>query len=451
MAKLPLEGIRVLDSSYVFALPYTGGLLADMGAEVIKVEGPGRTDNSRTGGFFGSFPENEVGEDWWNRSSTYNLLQRGKLSITLDLTNARARDLFRELVRISDVVMENYTPRVMRNWGMDYQGLRKIKPDIIMVSNTGYGHGDGPYSDYPAQATTQEGTHGHCWITGYPGGPPSKVGASYVDFLATWAAMFAVGAALRYRNRTGLGQWIDLAMYQAGSMFISEYILDYMVNGHMGERIGNRHPSRAPQGCYRASGVDEWIALSVGSDEQWRSLCDLMGKPDLVMDPRFDDLLARLKNHDELDSILNQWTEGYEKYQLMETIQSVGIPAGPVFNNRDTHLDPHFKARGFLEYITFPVERAIGTRPFVGRPYKFSKSHVKAKGPAPALGQHNGSVLMDLLGVMQEEYLSLEREGIIGTVPTNDQPVIPEPIEEQLRKGRLGGWDPDYLEELGIS
>ena len=451
MGKLPLEGIRVLDSSYVFALPYTGALLADMGAEVIKVEGPGRPDPTRSGGFFGSFPENDLGEDWWNRPSTYNLLQRGKLSVTLDLTNERARDLFRELVNISDVVMESYTPRVMRNWGLDYQALRRINPDVIMVSNTGYGHGDGPYSNYPAQATTQEGTHGHCWITGYPGGPPSKVGISYVDFLSTWTAQFAIGAALRYRNRTGQGQWIDLAMYQAGAMFVSEYILDYQVNGRLGERIGNRHPSRAPQGCYRALGNDEWITLSVGSDEQWQALCRLMGKPELATDPRFDDALARIKNHGELDSMLIQWTERHDKYQLMEMLQSIGVPAGPVFNNRDTHLDPHFKARGFLENVTFPKERGIGTRPLIGRPYKFSKAPLRITGPAPVLGQHNLPILRELLGVSEEEYVDLEKDGIIGNVPTTGEPVIPAPIPQQLENGLLAGWDQDYKEKLGIS
>ena len=174
--QLPLEGIRVLDSSYVFALPYAGGLLADMGAEVIKIEGPGRPDVTRTGGLAGAFPDNEAGESWWNRPSTYNLINRGKQSLVLDMTDPRGRDVFRELVSVSDVVMENFTPRVMRRWELDYPNLRKIKPDIIMVSNTGYGHGDGPYSGYPAQATTQEGTHGHCWVTGYPGEGPAKAG-----------------------------------------------------------------------------------------------------------------------------------------------------------------------------------------------------------------------------------------------------------------------------------
>ena len=453
MARLPLEGIRVVDSSYVFALPYTGGMLADMGAEVIKVEGPGRPDVTRTaaGATFGSFPENDVGEDWWNRASGYNLVHRGKLSLTLDMTNERARDLFRELVRVSDVVMENYTPRVMRNWELDYSSLRKIKPDIIMLSNTGYGHGEGPYSGYPAQATTQEGTHGHCWITGYPGGPPSKAGTSFVDFVAASTAVFAVGAALRYRNRTGRGQWIDLAMYQAGTMLTSEYIMDYMVNGRMGERIGNRHPYRAPQGCYRACGEDEWVVLSVGSDAEWKGLCELMGKDDLLQDERFRDGLSRVKYHDELDSIISQWTTKYGKYQLMEMLQGVGIAAGPVFNNRDTNLDPHLKARGFLERVSYPQERGIGTRPLIGRPYRFSKSPVKIQGPAPTFGQDNGRVLMELLGVSEAEYQALAREIVISTVPTSGEPAIPASIEEQMEKGRLAGWDPDYREKLGIS
>ena len=176
--KLPLEGIRVLDSTYVFALPYAGGLLADMGAEVIKVEGPGRPDVTRTGGYSGVFAENDMGEDWWNRPSTYNLIHRGKQSITLDMTDERGRELFKELVSVSDVVMENFTPRVMRSWGLDYPNLRKLRPDVVLVSNTGYGHGGGPYSGYPAQATTQEATHGHCWITGYAGEGPAKAGAS---------------------------------------------------------------------------------------------------------------------------------------------------------------------------------------------------------------------------------------------------------------------------------
>ena len=324
MAGLPLEGIRVLDSTYVFALPYTGGQLADLGAEVIKIEGPGRPDITRGGGLYGTFPDNDPGEDWWNRPSTYQLLNRGKRSMVLDMAQEEGRQIFSELVMVSDVVMENFTPRVMRRWNLDYPNLRKLRPDIIMVSNTGYGHGDGPYSSYPAQATTQEGTHGHCWITGYPGDEPSKAGRSFVDFLSTWSAMLAIGSALRYRNRTGKGLWVDIGMYQAGVMFLSEYLMDAIANGREGERIGNRHPNRAPQGAYPAAGEDEWITLSVADNEQWHALCRLMERDDLASDKRFATLAGRHRDHDEIDEAIGQWTKHHDKYEMMHALQAQG-------------------------------------------------------------------------------------------------------------------------------
>ena len=450
MAGPPLEGIRVVDSTYVFALPYAGGLMADMGAEVIKVEGPGRPDVTRTGGFAGAFPENDIGDDWWNRPSTYNLIHRGKQSLTLDMTDERGREMFRQLVSISDVVMENFTPRVMRSWGLDYPNLRKIKPDIILVSNTGYGHGGGPYSGYPAQATTQEGTHGHCWVTGYPGEGPAKAGASFVDFLSTWTALFAIGAALRYRNQTGQGQWVDIGMYQAGVMFLSEYILDAVANGREGVRIGNRHPYRAPQGCYPAWGKDQWITLSVGDDQQWSSLCQLMEQPDLANDPRFRGLLARQENHDALDEIIREWTSGRDRYDLMHALQGVGIPAGPVLTGKDVHFDPHFQSRGFLERVDYPEERGMGSRPFIGRPYRFSKSPARIQGPSPTFGQHNAPLLQDLLGLDEESYQALVQDAVIATVPTSGEATPRVPEEEALERGQLAAWDPNYRQLLGI-
>ena len=447
---LPLDGIRVLDSTYVFALPYTGGLLADMGAEVIKVEGPGRPDVTRTGGYAGAFPDGEHGEDWWNRPSTYNLIHRGKRSLTLDMTDERGRDLFRQMVSVSDVLMENFTPRVMRGWGLDYASLRKIKPDLVMVSNTGYGHGGGPYSGYPAQATTQEATHGHCWITGYPGGPPAKAGASFVDFLSTWTALFAIGSALRYRNKTGQGQWVDMGMYQSGVLFTSEYIMDAIANGREGGRIGNRHPTRAPQGCYRALGEDQWITLSVGDDQQWHALCGLMDRQDLEQDQRFADILARQRHHDDLDEIITVWTSGVDKYELMHLMQRQGIPSGPVLTGKDIHFDPQYQNRGFLERVTYPADRDIGTRPFIGRPYKFSKSPLRIHGPSPTFGQHNQPLLQDLLGVDDARYQELVQDAVIATVPTTGEPSPQIPPEQAVERGLIGAWDPDFKKHLEI-
>lgn len=451
MAALPLDGIRVLDSTYVFALPYTGGQLADLGAEVIKIEGPGRPDITRGGGLYGTFPDNEPGEDWWNRPSTYQLLNRGKRSMALDMAQEEGREIFRELVKVSDVVMENFTPRVMRRWELDYPNLRRLRPDIIMVSNTGYGHGDGPYSSYPAQATTQEGTHGHCWITGYPGDEPSKAGRSFVDFLSTWSAVFAIGAALRYRNRTGQGQWVDIGMYQAGVMFLSEYLMDAIVNGREGERIGNRHPNRAPQGAYAASGDDEWITLSVADNEQWRTLCRLMERDDLALDQRFGTLAGRQQGHDEIDEVIGQWTRQHDKYDLMHALQARGIASGPVLNGKEVHFDPHYRSRNFLERVEYPPERGMGdTRIIMGRPYKLSKTPLAVRGPAPRFGQDNVDLLKALLGKSPEQVSQWAEETVITTIPTTGEPSPTLDPQELVERRQLAEWDPDYRERLGI-
>ena len=447
---LPLAGIRVLDSTYVFALPYTGGQLADLGAEVIKIEGPGRPDITRGGGLYGTFPDNEPGEDWWNRPSTYQLLNRGKRSLALDLSQEDGRRIFRELVTVSDVVMENFTPRVMRRWGLDYPNLRKLRPDIIMVSNTGYGHGDGPYSSYPAQATTQEGTHGHCWITGYPGDEPSKAGRSFVDFLSTWSAMFAIGAALRYRNRTGRGQWVDIGMYQAGVMFLSEYLMDAIANGRPGQRIGNRHPRRAPQGAYPAAGSDQWLALSVADAAQWHTLCRLMARPDLAQDAALQTLAGRQQRHDEIDAAISQWTQPQDKYALMHTLQAHGIAAGPVLSGKEVHFDPHYRSRNFLERVEYPPERGIGARFLMGRPYRMSKTPLSIRGPAPAFGQDNAALLEELLGIPPSQVSQWADAGLITTVPTTGEPSPTLDPRELVARGQLAEWDPDYRQRLGI-
>ena len=450
MTALPLDGIRVLDSTYVFALPYTGGQLADLGAEVIKVEGPRRPDITRGGGLYGTFPDNEPGEDWWNRPSTYQLLNRGKRSLVLDMAQEEGREIFRELVMVSDVVMENFTPRVMRRWGLDYPNLRKLRPDVIMVSNTGYGHGGGPYSSYPAQATTQEGTHGHCWITGYPGGEPSKAGRSFVDFLSTWSAMFAIGSALRYRNRTGKGQWVDIGMYQAGVMFLSEYLMDAIANGREGERIGNRHPYRAPQGAYPAAGDDQWITLSVADGEQWQALCRLMERDDLASDARLATLAGRQQAHDDIDGAIGEWTRQQDKYDLMHALQGVGIASGPVLSGKEVHFDPHYRSRNFLERVEYPEERGMGTRILMGRPYRMSKTPLAIRGPAPTFGQDNLTLLEDLLGKPSEQVARWADDTVITTVPVDGEPSPALEPQELVARQQLAEWDPQYRQRLGI-
>ncbi|MBI2171860.1 MAG: CoA transferase [Chloroflexi bacterium] len=448
MRKLPLEGIRIIDSTYIFAMPYACGIMTDLGAEVIKIEGPAHFDPIRLSG---AFADNAPDHDAWNRSGGFNQINRGKRSLTLDLSKEEGREALKELIKVSDVLVENYTPRVMRRWGLDYSNLVKIKPDIIMVSNTGYGHGDGPWSLYPAQATTQEATHGLGHITGYHNDIPSKAGHSYVDFLACWSALLGIASALRHRNKTGKGQWVDIGMYQLGCYWTSEYITDYIANGNLGKRMGNRHPQRAPQGCYPCAGDEQWCVISVGDDAEWAALCTAMGVPEMTAHPRFATLQGRIKHHDELDALITPWTKERDRYDVMERLQAAGVPAAPVYDARDCNLDPHLWKRGYLEKVVCPPDRKLGTRVFMGRPWQLSKTSVKITGPAPRLGEHNEAVLKDLLGFEEDRVGELEDEGILGTVPQNARrsPAVRQP-DEDVRNGVFAYYDPDYKEKLNI-
>jgi crotonobetainyl-CoA:carnitine CoA-transferase CaiB-like acyl-CoA transferase len=446
---LPLAGLRIVDISNVFSLPYATGLLTDLGAEVIKIEGPGRVDVTRGGAFSGVFPENVAGDDPWNRSSTFNLLNRGKKSVALDLRRPEGRAVLKDLIRVSDMLMENFTPRVMRGWELDFPNAQKLNPNLIMVSCSGYGP-HGPFAQYPAQATTQEATHGLAHVTGYPGDVPSKAGQSFVDFLATWAVVMGTTLALRYRHRFGKGLWVDVAMYQLGCSMVSERIMDWEANQRLGERIGNRHPWLAPQGCYRCAGKDQWCVLSVHDDTEWAALCNVLDQPDLATDARFASNDARMRNHDAIDAIIATWMADVGKFDAMHRLQSAGVRAGAVFDARDMHLDPHMKSRDFLETVQFPAERGIGKRPILGRPWRLNRTPLSVRGPAPMLGEHNRDVLQGLLGYDDSQFAGLQETGVIGTVPTNPRPVLRMSMDERVERGRLAYWDSDFKQRLGI-
>src|SRR5574341_419329 len=450
MARGPLEGIRIIDCGHVFAVPYACGLMADLGAEVIKIEGPGRLDITRDGPFAGVHADNQPGADPWNRTANFNLINRGKKSLALDLGQAAGRQVLKDLVRVSDVLLESFTPRVMRGWGLDYPNLKQLKPDIIMVSNTGYGRGSGPYSHYPAQATTQEATHGLAHVTGYRGDIPSKAGQSFVDFLACWACLMGTALALRYRHRFGKGLWIDIGMYQLGCYTISEYLLDWLANHRLGERIGNRHPWHAPQGCYPCAGDDQWCVVSVRDDEEWAAVCRVLGKPELARDARFATNRDRLAHHDEIDAMIAGWTRALGKFEAMERLQGAGVPAGAVFDARDVNVDPHYRARGFLETVEFAPERGMGRRVIMGQPWRLSKTRLAVRGPGPVLGQHNREVLQGILGYSDSRYAELEAAGVVATRPTALRPLAHMEMDERVREGRLAYYDGDFKERLGI-
>ena len=453
MSRAPLENIRVVDLSRVFAMPFAGANLADLGAEVIKIDTCQAQFMETTRTITGPFPDNQPGELWWEQGGTFQTLNRGKRSLTLDLRSEEAQGILKELVSVSDIVLENFTPRVMARFGLDYASLRAVKPDLIMVSNTGYGH-SGPWSSFGAMASALEPTHGTGAFMGYleddgsgalrEGNVPNKVGNSYTDFLATWTALVSIMAALLHRAQTGRGTWIDLAMYQAGASFIGEGLLAYAFNGQRAQRIGNRHTAMAPHGCYPCLGEDQWVTIAVRDNADWLAFCHAIGAPELAADPRLATASQRLMEQDELDSIVSGWTGERTSYQVMETLQGAGVPAGPVLTAGQALADPHFRHRGFFEKVTHPAETGLGEKEYIGRGWKFSGSQAGITGPAPLLGEANGYALREILGLTPERMDALADQSIIGVEPIGGRPSAQVPLETQVELGWVAAYDPAF-------
>ena len=453
MTRPPLENIRVVDLSRVFAMPFAGANLADLGAEVIKIDTCQAQFMETTRTITGPFPDNQPGERWWEQGGTFQTLNRGKRSLTLDLRSEEAQRIVKELVSVSDIVLENFTPRVMARFGLDYASLRAVKPDLIMVSNTGYGH-SGPWSSFGAMASALEPTHGTGAFMGYleadgsgalqPGSVPNKVGNSYTDFLATWTALMSVMAALLHRAKTGRGTWIDLAMYQNGAAFVGEGLLAYAFNGERMRRMGNRHAAMSPHGCYPCLGEDQWVTIAVRDDADWLAFCGTIGAAELAGDARYSTVRGRLEAQDKLDAIVSEWTRQRTSYQVMETLQNAGIPAGPVLTAGQALSDPHFRRRGFFEKATHPAETGLGTKEYIGRGWKFSESKAGIGGPAPILGEANGYALREILGLPAEQLNALAEQDIIGTEPIGGRPPSQVPMETQVELGWVAAFDTDF-------
>ena len=458
VSKLPLEGVRVLEASDVIAVPHAMGTLADMGAEVILVEFAGRPNMFR---FVSPFLNNEVKGDFWNRQGGFNQWNRNKLSLTLDLTHAKGREIFRALVSISDVVAENFSARVMNNFGLEYSELKKIKEDIIMLSNTGFGH-SGPWRDHVGMAQVVEAaTIAH--LTGWPDRGPSKGGQAIMDNVCSSNMVAAIMMALHYRRRTGKGQWIDHSMLQASAPVIAAALMDAAMNNRDQLRRGNRDPYLAPQGCYRCRGADDWLVLSIESDDQWQRLCKIMDMRDMVKDPRFIDVINRRKNHDELDRIIEEWTQTRDRLEIMEMLQRADIPSGAALSNKDLLLDPHLKARGYFEMATHEPETEVGKRPYSGRAFKLSQTPGSIRRATPPLGHDNESILVHLLGMNPHEVKALEEQHVIShyawdaekedgrVVHRPSQPRNPPiPMETLKDRGFILDYDEDFKEILDI-
>ncbi|MFY9138937.1 CaiB/BaiF CoA transferase family protein [Zwartia sp.] len=412
---LPLTGVRVLDLSYVFAVPYMAGLLSDLGAEVIKIEAPHKLDQTR-GRAFGPYLDNDPAEDPWNRSGIFYVVNRGKRSLAMDLSQQEGQEIFRELVAKSDIVLENFTPRVMRKWGLHYDELKKINPSLIMLSNTGYGS-TGPWSSFPSQGTTLEATMGITYYTGYRDDKPWKVGQSYPDFIACWAGLNGLWAAIAHMRKTGQGQWIDVGMYQLGASLMPEPLLQKQLDGTEPVRMGNEHAEYVPSNLYQVAGDDQWLALTIQTNQQWEALAKLMQQPHLAIDERYRTNAARRANRESINALVQDWCRSQNAKALLEKLQALGIAAGLVLNSRDLLHDPHLQHRQFYETVQHP--EPIGERPIIGRPYKLRFRDAHIKKPGPRFGEDNNSILSEILGKSSSEIAALKASNVVSDLPTN--------------------------------
>ena len=385
----PLSDIRVLDLTRVWAGPLATRILADFGAEVIKISDP-RVPIDRMGG-------------------TNNKLNRNKTNIALRLDRQSGRDAFLELATTADVVVENFRPRVMRNFNLTYEDLRAVRPDIVMCSMPGFGT-TGKYADYPAFGPSVEAMTGIPSMMGYEGGPPRTSSLAYPDPVLRAQLRRRHHDRAQPRRRTGQGQFIDLALIEGPICQIGEYIAAHSRTGIQPPRVGNAHPDHAPYGVYPARGEDEWIAICVTSDAQWDAMRRMMNNPDLDASPEFSDPPARRRNAKRLDAIISDWTRDQDAAQLAAALQSAGIAAGRASKNYQLLADPHLNQRGFFIEIHEPD---IGPKTYPGQAIRMNGMNPDRWIPSARLGEHTRPTLADLLGVSRDRISQLEKDETI--------------------------------------
>ena len=439
----PLEGVRIIEMGQLIAIPFAMKMLADMGAQVIRLETTGRLESYRSDSVY----QNDVSGEFWNKGANFYEQNRNKLGVTLDLSKPQGLEILRELIAVADVFSENFTPRVIKNFGLEYEDLKMIKPDLIMVSSTGYGF-YGPWANYGATGPATEGAAGLAYQTGYLGGEPVMAEIPYTDYTSGEHTVFAVMAALMHRLRTGEGQFVDISQAQATSATIPEILMDYSANGRTGQRMGNQDTAMSPHGCYPCKGDDRWITVAISTDTQWESFCWVLGQDEWFADPRFEDSLSRWKNRDALDALIGPVTSFWDAHELMHALQRGYVAAGAVLDSKDLLFDPHLNERGFYEVVSHAESTGIPPLPYVSRPWQLSKTPAVKGKAAPLMGEHNSMILMELLGKSAKEMASLEEEGIIGYRPTNPRPVQRPPLDEQVRQGRMQRFETDFQEQV---
>jgi len=403
MAKSPLDGIRVADFCWAWAGPYGALQLAHLGAEVIRIESTTRMCPSRQ---IPPWAENERGI---NRAGYFNQYNQGKRSITLNLKTPEGIAIAKQLVAKSDIVIENFAAGIMDKMGLGYEVLRGLKPDIIMISLSGYG-ATGPEKGYVSYGPPQVALSGMASLTGYQDGPPMQAGFSYGDPNGGIHGTFAVMCALLHRAKTSEGQYIDLSQREACAMLLPEALMDYAMNGTQPPRSGNRDPYLAPHGVFRCRGEDRWVSIAVRNDDKWRRMCVAIGRAELATDPRFAVLAARKENEDALEQTVTAWTQERSADEVTRILQQIGVAAYPSLDGKDMLANPHVVARGFFVELEHPE---VGKRQHLGIPWKMSRTPCDVRRPAPCLGQDTEYVLEEILGLSKEQVTSLKEREIL--------------------------------------
>ena len=399
-----LEGVRIVDFSWIFTGPLVTKFMGDYGAEVIKIESPTRPDDVRA---IGPYRDSRPGV---NRSCLFALYNSSKYSMTLDLQKPEAVEIAKKLIAKSDIVVESYRAGVITKLGLGYETIRRIKPDIIMLSCTIYGQ-TGPASVQAMLGTFFQSEASVAHFIGWPDRAPVVVPNPYTDYHAPWMGLSAVLAALDYRRRTGKGQYIDLTQIESTPHFLGPAMMDFIVNGREQARSGNRSNHAAPHGVFPCRGDDRWCAVAVLTDAEWSGFCKALGRPEWVRDKRFSTLLARKKNEDELETLIAQRTAHRTVEELVDALRNEGVAASIVQNGQDLmEQDAQLRHRKtFLEKAHPEMGKCTVQQP----PFRFSKTGPELKTP-PCLGEHTEYVCTELLGLSDEDFVTLGGKGVFG-------------------------------------
>ncbi|GIX49636.1 MAG: CoA transferase [Candidatus Tectimicrobiota bacterium] len=398
-----LSGIRVVDFTWVWAGPIIGRYLADYGAEVIKVESATRLDLARQLIYKDGVADPDM-------AVAYTNFNAGKKSLLLNMATSEGIELAKRLIAVSDVVLESMTPKVMRQWGLTYEALRRLKPDLIMLSSCMQGQ-TGPYCLSPGNGGILPALSGISELTGWPDRGPTGQGGPYTDFLAGAMGAAAVLVALVHRQRTGEGQYIDLSQNESAMHFITTAFLDYSANGRVATRMGNRRPGFAPHGVYRCQGEEAWCTIAVRSEAEWQALCAAMGHPAWTREARFATRAAREANQDALDALITAWTAQLPASEVMARLQRAGVPAAVVHDAASLAHDPQLAHRG--HYARLPHPR-LGEHVIDNYGFRLSATPGGVQGPAPLLGQHTEEILGGLLGLSSQEIARLRAAGVVA-------------------------------------